>query len=153
MRGKKQGTPALQGFLGHSPLFNSPGAGLSLRPPLPESPVGQEKCCRLVAISCNSSLKISDSEHTQDSFSRLAGFSMTHALQKCLGWINRNRIQKGAHFPELLFTRYKLYWDFFKQQLRNTASALLISRKIHMKTTTGTTSPIQNGHQQKDYWQ
>ena len=60
-----------------------------------------------------------------------------------LGWVNQNRIQKGAHFPELLFTRYKLYWDFFKQQLRNTASASLTSRKLHMKTTMGNTSPFR----------
>ena len=138
MRRKKQGTPALQCFFGgHPPLFDSPGAGLSPRFLLPESPVGQEKCCHLVAVSYNSSLKPGALEHTQDSFSRLAGLSMTRALQKCPGVGNQNRIQKGAHFPELPFTRYKLDWDTLKRQPRNTASASLISRKIHMKTATG----------------
>ena len=46
---------------------------------------------------------------------------MTRALQKCPGVGNRNRIQKGAHFPELLFTRYRLYWDSLKRHPRNTA--------------------------------
>ena len=60
---------------------------------------------------------------------------MTCALQKCPEVGNRNRIQKGAHFPELLLMGSKLDSGSFKGKPRNTASPWLISREIHMKST------------------
>ena len=82
---------------------------------------GKEKCCRLLAVSHNSSFKPSANGHLI--FKIIAGLSMTPAFKKVLGSQSEHKTEKTSAFQE----------DNFKRRMLHTFSLFLLFFSLKRK--------------------